>query len=167
MQLNYKPITEADLEWARVLHNDPEVLQMLTDTHEVQPDEQIRWFESLSRSKSSRRLVVWQGQMRAGLVRIDQLDYENSSVCIGLDIDPAFRGQGYARVIYKDMFEMFFVDEGINRIWLLVAEFNSRARHIYTSLGFKEEGRHRQGLTRFGKKWDYILMGILKEEYHG
>lgn len=161
----YTKIVAADLEWARNLHNDPDVLSMLTDPSIVSQDEQVLWFSRLCTSASSTRLVVWKEEQRIGLIRIDRLDYNNHNVCIGLDIVREARGKGYARDIYKDMFRIFFYEEGMNRIWLLVAAYNDKARHIYKSLGFTEEGIQRQALYKNGIYSDYILMGLLRDDY--
>lgn len=165
-RFTYHSISAADIEWARELHNDPEVLSMLTDPTVISPEQQIRWYVSVSNSSKSERLVVRLGGERVGLVRIDNIDHHNKNVCLGLDIAKEFRGRGYASEVYKDMFRLFFEKEGMNRIWLLVAEYNHRARHIYQSLGFREEGIYREALLKEGQYYDYILMGILKSEYH-
>lgn len=165
MNLTYTRLTEFELEWARELHNDPEVLNMLSDPSVVTSEQQMVWFAKLSASNSSRRLVVRDGEDFIGLIRIDQLDLSNGSVCIGLDIAKEFRGKGYAKHIYRDMFAEFFTKESFNRIWLLTAAFNARAISLYTSLGFIQEGVQRQSLYRDGRFHDCICMSILRNEY--
>ena len=166
-EFSFRPLELEDLEWARVLHNDPEVLSMLTDPHEVSRKEQFAWFRKLEQTKTSERLVAeWKGTViRIGLVRVDNIDRYNRSLCLGLDICKEFRGKGFAKEIYKALFSKYFADEDINRIWLLVAEYNKRARHIYKSLGFKTEGVEREALFKNSKFYDYIMMSILKKEW--
>lgn len=169
MMLYFNNLDEAHLEWARTLHNDPEVLGMLTDPREVTPEEQVEWFTKLQRSTSSERWLVFNSCERCpiGLVRLDAIDHCNKSICIGLDIHKDFRGTGLARPVYRKLFEEWFVVRGFNRVWLMVAGYNARARHIYTSLGFKEEGIQREALLKNGVFHDYIIMSILKREYVG
>lgn len=166
MKFTFRDIEKQDIEWARLLHNDSEVLSMLTDPSIVSPEQQIEWFKKLRKSESSRRLVVEDEYMnKVGLIRLDQIDYHNLNVCVGMDICKEFRGQGYAKPIYKELFKYLFDKEFFNRLWLLVAEYNTKAYSIYKALGFKEEGRHRQALYKNSKFFDYVLMGLLKEEY--
>lgn len=166
MSLRFESISEDNLEWARKLHNDPDVLCMLTDTHVVSREEQVVWFESLKNTKSKERLLVLDDNKKIGVVRIDDLDRINKSVCIGLDIHKDFRGQGYAKPIYRKLFRLFFEEMGFNRVWLLVASFNNIAYSLYKSLGFVEEGVQRKALYRFGEFHDYIMMSILVGEYN-
>lgn len=162
--LKFSPLTEYHLEWARCLHNDPEVLCMLTDPHKVSREEQIDWFSNLQESKTSKRLVVSYKECLIGIIRLDQIDYNNKSVQVGLDIHKDFRGGKFAKPIYNKLLSELFVE--FNRVYLMVAEYNRRAINLYSDLGFKYEGTHRQALFRYGKFHDYISMSILREEYN-
>ena len=164
MVLVFKELAETELEWARLLHNDPSTLEMLTDTHVVQPYEQHKWFERLQNSHTSRRIVVFQEEVPIGLIRLDNIDSENKSICVGLDIDKQYRGQKLSYPIYKWILDTFF-SLGFHRIWLLVADYNVKAKHIYSKIGFKEEGKQFDALFRFGEYHDYVMMSILFEEY--
>ena len=167
MSIRFERLTIDLIEWARELHNDPEVIKNLTDPHLVTPDEQLKWFIRLQDSTSSERLVVQRYGFKSypiGLVRVDHIDDYNKSVCIGLDIHKDFRGQGLAKEIYHRLFEKYF-SAGYNRIWLMVADYNERAKHIYESLGFQYEGKQREALFKDGKYFDYLIMSILKKEH--
>jgi len=163
--LSIRNINKDDLEWVRALHNDPEVLRMLTDPHVVTAEEQIKWFESISKSKTTQRIILEVDGTAVGVFRVDQIDYNNKSVCLGLDIHKDHRGRGYAKSGYYMVMNKWFFTEGFNRVWLMVAAYNSKARNLYKDLGFKEEGAHRQGLYKNGEYHDCIVMGILKNEY--
>lgn len=165
MKIWFKPLTEDLLEWARLLHNDPEVLSMLTDPHEVTPEEQKAWFDSLQKGSSRKRWVVWEDNSPIGLIRLDSIDTYNRSICVGMDIEKNFRGKGLSQLAYKELLRELFQNLAINRVWLLVNEKNERAIHIYKKLGFKEEGRQREALFKNGKYLDYISMSILRREY--
>lgn len=154
-----------DIEWARQVHNEPSVLRMLTDPRPVSASKQRIWFKNLQKSQSSERWIVEYKKEKIGIVRIDEIDHINKSVRIGLDVHKKFRGKGHAKKIYKFLFEHWFEKENMNRIWLMVAEYNEIAYNLYRKLGFKEEGRARQALFRDGKYYDYIIMSILRDEW--
>lgn len=63
-RLNYRSIVMEDLEEVRELHNHPEVIRRLTDVRPVSQLAQKIWFESISRSKSSFRIVVRKSKPR-------------------------------------------------------------------------------------------------------
>lgn len=156
-----KRLSLSKLEWARNLHNDPDVLKMLTDPRVVSKEEQLQWFENLRKSKSSQRLVASMMSVPIGVVRVDQIDRHNKSVCIGLDIHKDHRGKGYAKLIYREILKYWFEKEKFNRVWLYVASYNTVARKLYKSLGFLEENIQREALYKNGTYYDYIGMSFL------
>jgi len=62
-------------------------------------------------------------------------DWTPISVMIGMDIDPKYRGNGYAQEAYR-LFIKHLKCLGINTVYLEVLEYNTRAKHIYDKLGF-------------------------------
>lgn len=171
VELSYLLMEKRHLEWARLLHNDPSTLFQLTDPEHVGEIQQLAWFEALANSKSSKRYVIEcqiidnLSVLPVGVFRVDNIDYKNRSVMVGLDLDPVFRGKGLAKQIYEHFLEYYFNQCGMNRIYLKVLETNERAKHVYKSVGFREEGRDRSAIFRDGKYRDYICMSILRDEY--
>ena len=163
-EFSFRPILKEDLEWARCLHNDPEVLSVLTDPHEVSKEEQESWYEKLRNSKSSLRIVVEKDE-RIGLIRMDEIDNHNFSLLIGLDIVREYRGRGLSKSIYEIIFKKIFSEQNMHRCWLMVSDYNQRAHNLYKKLGFVEEGRLKDRLFRNGKFHDYIVMRMLKSEW--
>jgi RimJ/RimL family protein N-acetyltransferase len=49
-------------------------------------------------------------------------------------------GQGLGRMVLRAMMSKVFDELGAQRLWLDVFEHNARARHVYRSVGFAEEG---------------------------
>lgn len=165
--LEIRLLERCDLEAARRLHNDDGTLMWLTDIRHVSEAEQEAWFESVSRSRSSRRYTVLEvssGKF-AGLFRLDQLDLQNGTACVGLDIGAAFRGRGYSKTVFGYFFNYLFNEMGLNRLYLVTIETNTVAINLYRKLGFVEEGRHRQALWRDGARRDLLQFGLLRSEY--
>jgi RimJ/RimL family protein N-acetyltransferase len=158
----------ADLEQARQLHNDDTTLFMLHDIRHVSEAEQEQWYESVSRSRTSRRYCAIDvaSNRLVGLFRLDQLDLQNRSALVGLDIVKEFRGRGHAKTIYAYFFSYLFKELGVNRLSLLVLETNQVALSLYRSLGFIEEGRQRQAIFRSGKFIDLLAFSLLRDEYY-
>jgi RimJ/RimL family protein N-acetyltransferase len=158
-------LEEKDIEWARNLHNDPEVLYMLTDTSFISEKRQKDWFEKISLSNSSKRYVIEFQDKAIGLARLDDIDMSNQSICIGLDIDKNYRGKGHGFKSFQLLLKYCFNELNMNRVWLFVASFNLKAYQLYQKLGFKDEGRQRERLFRNGGYHDYIMMSIIRSEY--
>lgn len=161
----FRIIEEKDIEWARKLHNEPEVLYMLTDTSFISEKQQKIWFEKISKGSSYKRYVIEFKNKKIGLVRLDDIDLINNSICIGLDIDKDFRRKGHGLQSFQLLLKYCFDELNMNRVWLLVASFNLIAYNLYKKIGFKEEGRQKERLFRDGLYHDYIMMSIIRSEY--
>ena len=74
--------------------------------------------------------------------------------------------EGYGRALLKRVISLAFDTYGAHRLWLDVIETNERARHVYRSLGFVEEGVFREAkLYQDGRFYSLVLMGMLESEY--
>ena len=82
-----------------------------------------------------------------------------------LILEKNYWGKGLGTEALKTILDYAFLELSLRRISLRVFSLNVKAIHIYTNLGFIQEGVSRQCLYRNGEWHDIIYMGILKEEY--
>lgn len=157
---------DRDIEAARILHNDPRVLEQLTDTRVVSEEEQRRWFKSISQSGKSWRIVIEDAEVNdlIGVFRIDSFDPRNRNAMIGLDIASVKQGRGYAKIVYRWMMNYLFDELGLHRLGLVTRETNTVAVNLYRSLGFVEEGRLKEAILLNDKFIDVICFGYLSSQ---
>ncbi len=139
---------------------------------------QKNWLENVSKSTKDKYLIfetkiasnhlakpeeLWQ---KIGLIRLNDIDFINRSVCVGGDIGLEFIGKGHSKIMYQIICKICFEIWGMNRIWLLVLEGNIRAKNLYHKLNFYQEGIMRKAIFKNGKFEDYILMSMLEEDYY-
>ncbi len=75
------------------------------------------------------------------------------------------KGKGYGRASLERFKQLVFEQWQAHRFWLDVKDHNQRARYLYRSCGFTEEGILRECL-RSGERYEtLILMSILEQEY--
>lgn len=149
-RLTLRLIDAQDIEQVRELHNHPETLKWLSDTHFVTKVEQESWFKKISSSLTSRRYVVELCETKdlVGVFRLDDIDMENKSAYVGLDISIDFRRKGFALETYKAMIPLLFEELQLNRLSLITLATNHSAISLYEKLGFIKEGILRQAFYR-------------------
>lgn len=77
----------------------------------------------------------------------------------------AEKGKGYGREMLRLVKKWAFETKGTHRLWLMVVDHNIRAKQLYISEGFVEEGLHRDAF-KFGDRFESIfLLAILEDEY--
>lgn len=74
-------------------------------------------------------------------------------------------GLGYGKRALQILIKKVFEEYSAHRFWLDVFEHNQRARHVYQSVGFKEEGILREVVKQEDKYSSLVIMSILENEY--
>jgi RimJ/RimL family protein N-acetyltransferase len=85
---------------------------------------------------------------------------------VGLGIgEREFWGRGYGTDVMRVLLRYAFTEVNLHRVTLTVFEYNPRAIRSYEKAGFRHEGRMRGALNKEGRRWDILVMGILREEW--
>lgn len=105
-----------------------------------------------------------------GEIVINDIDSVTRSANLRLQSLPDYRGRGYGREAIALMLQFAFAPApqglGLHRLSLDVLSINPRARMLYESLGFVQEGVLRDAASDGdGGFCDAIIMSILEDEY--
>jgi len=95
---------------------------------------------------------------------INDYDEKNRNMSVGLWIGKDYHKLGYGSDTLRALCSYIFQEMNIHKIKLQYYSFNDKVKNCYESVGFKEEGRHREEIFRFGKYHDIIIMGLFKDE---
>ncbi len=101
-----------------------------------------------------------------GDIAIQDMDRGNRTANLRLAIgEERHQNRGYGREALLLMLEYGFGILNLHRIELEVYTFNSRAEHVYESVGFVREGVRRQTLFYNHEYHDVVMMSMLEQEY--
>jgi len=75
------------------------------------------------------------------------------------------RGKGYGTQALRLLVSYGFFYLNLHNIMLKVFSFNEAAIGMYQKIGFREIGRRRQSYFLNGKRYDDVMMDILREEF--
>lgn len=163
MQL--RPVHDDDHEWLVELHNDPDVLQNLTNPKPITMEHHLAWWHATRTNTKQLRLIFTVGGERVGFTKFYNVDRTNRNLVLGADIHKSHRGKGHAKNMWAMMLNVSFLSYQVHRVSLTTAEYNVIGQRVYKGLGFKEEGRLVQSLYRDEKYHDQILMYMLSEDW--
>lgn len=74
-------------------------------------------------------------------------------------------GKGIGREVATLMFDYGFNYLNLHRLAIGVVEKNARALRFWERVGFKEEGRQKEGYYSEGRYSDFVMMYLLEDEY--
>jgi len=101
----------------------------------------------------------------AGFVLINWIEWNNGVGNVSLGIgDPKDRCHGYGTEALNMVLRYAFFELNLFRLTAIVPEYNQAALRLFHKAGFVEEVRQRQALSRDGRRWDLIHLGILRQE---
>jgi RimJ/RimL family protein N-acetyltransferase len=179
MRLRPIEARDADRLWESL--HDPEGMR-LTGTTATFTREQIdEWAATVADREGRYDWAITPGAVRDGELVSDELigeivlddldlDVAARSAKLRLQMLPDYRGRGYGREAIEEVLRFAFdgVPGGglrLHRVSLDVLSINPRAKALYASLGFVEEGRLRE-VYRDGDTWaDAIVMSVLEDEF--
>jgi diamine N-acetyltransferase len=75
------------------------------------------------------------------------------------------KGRGLGRAAVRGVKRFAFEEHKAHRLWLDVKAFNARARHLYASEGFVEEGVLRECLRGESGFDSLVILSMLASEY--
>lgn len=157
MELTLRPTTEADLDFVYEAEQAPE------NRRYIVPWSRDRHGEALANPN----LIHW----------IVELDRPIGYIIVAGMGDPSRslelrrmviteKGQGYGRRSLEMLVTHAFEQLKVHRVWLEVKDFDVRARALYRTMGFVEEGILRESnLSPEGDYESMVIMGMLKREY--
>ena len=79
--------------------------------------------------------------------------------------NPEYQRKGYGKEAINLILDYGFSFLNLYSVSLTVFEYNEVAYNLYKKFGFKEVGRLRKRVEIMGKRYDEIIMDILKEEF--
>lgn len=101
-----------------------------------------------------------------GFVALFNIKWSNGSAVLAIGIgEPDYRGKGYGSDALDLTISYAFRELNLHRVGLSVIGYNARAIRAYEKVGFVREGVRREAIHRDGRRYDEVLMGILRSEW--
>ncbi|MFA6533841.1 MAG: GNAT family protein [Patescibacteria group bacterium] len=126
--------------------------------------------EYIKKSRKDKNKINWSIYTKdgehIGSTGLDAIDRYGKKASWGIFIgEKKYWGQGIATEALKNILKFCFESLKLNRVELWVVTENKGGVKCYRRCGFKKEGIRRQAGYRYGRFWDLMVMGILKNEY--
>lgn len=147
MNITLRPMTEGELA-AWLPHDHESYVRTRIDNGEPEDlarrraEQQYATFFPQNRPAAGHEvLVVHRDGVRLGVVWVgphpQQPDASDTAWLYGLEVEPAYRGQGWGRAVLA-LAETHLADRGVSELGLNVFGDNHRARRLYSTSGYRE-----------------------------
>jgi diamine N-acetyltransferase len=150
--------TDADLDFVEKAESDPDTSPFIV------PWPRHRHAIALGDPDIAHRIAEDEAQDPVGFVILAGLTNTNSSIEFRR-IVAVRKGKGYGRSIVRAVKELAFNELRAHRLWLDVKAHNARARALYKSEGFSEEGLLRECIRGPVGFESLVVMALLRHEF--
>ena len=151
--------------------NDPEVRFGLSMFLPMSLAMEEKWFENMIKQPQEEQPMTIETKkgdkwVTIGNIGIFDIKKIARSAEVGIMIgEKDYWNQGYGTEVMKLLLKHCFETLNLNRVFLRVYSFNSRAIRCYEKVGFIHEGSLRQAVYRNGQYADEHMMSVLREEW--
>lgn len=168
--IDYEKDPEIEARWtwdAEFMH-----LMDMEPARPMSPEQIKKKYEGIEKeAEQSRNLFYFTLRLRPdgrliGYARIYWIEWSHGNAMLQLGLgDPSDRGKGYGSQALRLLMHFAFAELNLFRLSAMVPEYNQVALRLFQKAGFVEEARRRGAIHRYGRRWDLIYLGLLREEW--
>jgi len=101
-----------------------------------------------------------------GFIRVEYIEWAHGAAMVQMGIgDPHERGHGFGGEALQLVLRYAFDELNLHRLMAITSDYNPGAVRFFERAGFAVEARQRQALQRDGRRWDALIMGLLRPEW--
>lgn len=163
-----RPPRAGDAEARFLLGQDPIIIRMFgKDPAQLPPwsrEAASAWVAEIQQHANA-WIIENDGDL-IGSIRLNNVNQIDKKARLGIGLASHEQlGRGFGRGAIALLLDHAFGEMGLNRVYLRVIEYNTRAIRCYESCGFRREGVERQS-ARVADQWhDDILMAKLAQDH--
>lgn len=169
-----RPVRRSDIQYFLKWFNDPEVIQYLGLYLPMTEMSEDKYIEELgtTRARSDVSFVIEAINDNAtkpiGDIGLHAINNKDHNALFGIAIgEKDYWSKGYGTEAAQLSIQYGFEQLNLHRINSSAFAFNERSIRLHLKVGFKEEGRQREGIFKNGKYHDLVGFGILRNEWRG
>jgi len=166
-----RPVQRDDLRLLADWRNQPEIRLRTREWRPLTMPQQERWFGRITSEETKDWMfvvVVPAGLVMTmvGVVGLCHWSPVDRTAEVSFYLGNAdYERRGIMKDSLRLLHEWGWLSLGLERIWAEAYAFNERSIGILKKLGYREEGRLRSHVYRDGRRWDSVMLGLLREEW--
>lgn len=130
-------IETKDLHFTLSWRNRPEARMWFKSSQQISESQHKAWFTAYELKDDDFVFIVELAGIPIGQVSIYDIDCQNKKAEIGrFVVSPEFQGKGLMFLACLELLDLAFSEFDMRMVYLDVLAHNSRARKLYSSLGF-------------------------------
>ena len=166
------PDPEKDAETESKWTHDPDYQRLISaqPVRPLSPGQVKKKYEEAEKEKKHNQFVfavrTREDDRPIGFARLEHIEWNHAHGGLALGLaSPDDRRKGYGTEVLRLLLRYAFDELNLHRLTAVVFEYNTAALSFFEKAGFVIEVRRRQAINRDGKRWDWLHLGLLREEW--
>ena len=109
-------------------------------------------------------IEIFSGEL-VGVIAMHKKDFKNGTFGVGIKIFKPYRQKGYGEDALRIILRYGFYELRFQKCNMSCIDTNGGSIRLQKKVGFVEEGRQRRMIYTNGKYYDYLLFGLMREEF--
>lgn len=167
------PDAERDAETISKWSHDPEYLRLLSAdiAKPLSPFQVKKQYEEWEKDAEKHNAFNFAIRLKEddrllGFERLYRIEWTHATGSLQIGIgDRNDRGKGYGTEALRMLLRYAFDELNLYRLAAPTVEYNTGAIRFLERAGFVVEVRRRQAVQRDGRRWDAVMLGLLRDEW--
>lgn len=164
-RVDLRPIEEGDLEFLHGEINNPRVWRAIGRSRPVTREQEREFYEEVVCDDDTVTLLIVADGTPVGTVGLNAIEWEPRRAELGYWVAPDHHRQGYGSAAADRLVRYAFDQLGLHKVEARVFAFNEASQRLLESIGFTQEGVHRDAVFVDGAYHDTYWYGLLEEEW--
>ena len=170
-RLRLRPLERADVSAIQKAASAREIADtMISLPHPYPAGEAERYIDRQQAEREAGRSVTFTIEQKAqgricGLIELRDIDYEHSQGELSFWLVFEAWGRGFMSEVAQTVVRYGFKNLGLNRLYAYHMLRNPASGRVLEKSGFKQEGRLRQRVRKWGQFEDVGLWAILRQDW--
>lgn len=171
-KVGLRPVGRSDISNFLKWFNDPEVIQYLSMYLPMTEMAEEKYIEELSTTRAGTvahfviEVIKGESAVPVGTVGLHGINNKDHNTTFGIAIgDKDYWNKGYGTEAARLLIDYGFEQLNLHRIHSFALSFNERSIRMHKRVGFTEEGRQREAMFKNGEYCDYVIFGMLRDEW--
>lgn len=163
--IKLRPLEREDLHFIHQINNNEMMMRYWFEEPYEAYVELKDLYQKNIHNISERRFIIDNQGVSIGLVELVDINHIHRRAEFSILVAPEHQGKGYASIATHLALNFGFMVLNLHKLYLIVDEENTKAIHIYTKLGFKQEGVLLQEFFINGQYRNTLRMCLFQHEY--
>jgi RimJ/RimL family protein N-acetyltransferase len=163
-KINLVPLEREDMPFVMKWINNEGISFYNGARFPISLHEQNTWYERTQNDKSKKKLIICNKDgFKVGMISLFNIDHRNQNAEIGIYVDTAYQGKGYAKEAINILVRFGFNELNMHKLYATILDFNVNSVKLFEAAGFSPEYIKKEVHYTDGRFCDVHVLSVFRK----